>query len=332
MTNDTISRMREFWPPPSSASLDRVRDVDVDELSRILENFELTDASVQEIVDHWRDVQRNPHWASLLAAGSTMVTIDRGKIDAPLPIWPDLNNEGDGGRLFYFYLFALCYDETVAFLRQSGTPEDIIDASVGILTRHSATYERKWGRLGVETGWWILLVLRGELLQIGALEFHRVTLGVGTLSPEWYDDNEARAFGPGFRRGDPSVGLHISQDADLSPASLDRTFEEAREVLGELWPVRQRRLATCRSWTMDERLIDVLRPTSNLVAFQRRFEIVPGSLDGDKDVLDFVFRRPNTALADLPQTTSLERAVVSVLQSGDHWRTRTGWLDFDGEK
>jgi hypothetical protein len=331
MTKDTISQMTEFWPLPSSASLERVRDVDAGELSRILENIGLTAVQVQEIVDHWPEVQENPQWASLLAAGYTMVTADRGNFNAPVPIWTDLNDVGDEGRLFYFYLFALCYDETVAYLRQSGTPEDIIDASVGILARHSATYERKWGSLGVETGWWTLLVLRGELLQIGALEFHRVTLGVGTLSPEWYDESDARALGPGFRRGDPSIGLHISQDANLTPASLDRTFADARRLLGELWPVSQRRLATCRSWTMDDRLVEVLRPDSNLVGFQRRFELVPGWLDGDEDVLDFVFRRPNTALAHLPQTTSLERAVVAVLQRGNHWRTRTGWLDFDGE-
>jgi GNAT domain-containint protein len=64
--------------------------------------------------------------------------------------------------------------------------------------------------------------------------------------------------------------------------------------------------------------------------FLRRFELVPGSVDGDEDVVDFVFRLPRTPLADLPRRTSLERLVTSVLESGEHWHIRTGWFDFDG--
>jgi hypothetical protein len=322
--------MRSFWPLPSTAAVERVRDFTASDLTRTLDQTGLAPDKIQEIVNHWRDVQRSSQWSNLLAAGYTMVSIDRGNIDAPLPIWSDLHDEGAEGRLFYFYLFALCFDETVEFLRRQDTPEHIIDSSMNVLAQHSATYERKWGNLGVEAGWWMLIVLRGELLQIGSLEFHLVSLGVGTLSPEWYDENVAQALGPGFRRGDSSLGLHIPQDADFSPEALDRTFDEARAILGRLWPVEHRRLATCRSWIMDDRLVRLLRPDSNLVRFQQRFELVPGWVDGDDDVLDFVFRLPTIALGDLPQRTSLERAVIAVLERGEHWHTRTGWFDFDG--
>jgi hypothetical protein len=330
VSTDTISAMRSFWPLPSTTALERVRDFAVGDLFRTLGLAGLAPDKIQEVVTHWSEVQQSPEWSSLLAAGCTMISIDRGNIDAPLPIWSDLHEEGTEGRLFYFYLFALCFDETVAYLRERGTPEHVIDASMNILVQHSATYERKWGELGVEAGWWMLIVLRGELLQIGSLEFHLVSLGVGTLSPEWYDESVAEALGPGFCRGDPSLGLHIPQDADLSPEALDRTFHEARAVLGQLWPVEHRRLATCRSWIMDDRLVSILKPNSNLVKFQQRFELVPGWVEGDDDVLDFVFRLPSTAFSDLPQGTSLERAVIAVLQRGEHWHTRSGWFDFDG--
>jgi hypothetical protein len=51
--------------------------------------------------------------------------------------------------------------------------------------------------------------------------------------------------------------------------------------------------------------------------------------EDDEDVIEFVFRRPNVALEDLPRTTTLERAVVEVLRTGAHWRNKTGWFDFD---
>jgi hypothetical protein len=179
----------------------------------------------------------------------------------------------------------------------------------------------------------MLPILRGEILQIGVLKFHRLTLGVGSLSPSpWLSDDEAAARGPGFRRGDPLIGLHIPQGADLSPAALDLTFTDARRVLGNLWPVKERRIATCQSWMMDERLRRFLDEETNLVSFQRRFNVMPLWRDDDDDVLDFVFRRPGVALADLPQTTRLERAIVEVLQRGEHWHSPIGWLDFDGQR
>jgi GNAT-like C-terminal domain/N-acyltransferase N-terminal domain len=331
VTSDTVAAMRSFWPSPSTAALQRVRDFNETDLSRTLKCAGLAPDKVQQIVRHWSDVQQSPQWSSLLAAGCTMVSVDRGNIDAAIPIWSDLHDEGAEGRLFYFYLFALCFDEAVAYLRQRGTPENVIDSTMNILAQHSATYERKWGDLGVEAGWWMLIVLRGELLQIGSLEFHLVSLGVGTLSPEWYDESVAAALGPGFRRGDSSLGLHIPQDADLSPPALDRTFAEARSTLGKLWPAERRRLATCRSWIMDDRLTTMLRPDSNLVRFQQRFELVPGWVEDDDDVLDFVFRLPATAFGDLPKQTSLERAVIAILERGEHWHTRSGWFDFDGQ-
>jgi len=66
---------------------------------------------------------------------------------------------------------------------------------------------------------------------------------------------------------------------------------------------------------------------SNILAFARRFELVPGALDNDEAMLQFVFgaQRPGELQA-LPQRTTLERAVVRHIQSGRHWRLRTGWL------
>jgi hypothetical protein len=325
--------MRAFLPLASTESMALVSAKSAGELAMTLETLKLHRDQIDEIVAQWEVIRADLEWASLLGACLTMLEIDRGFFDAPLPIWPDLDDAGASGRLFYFYVFALDYPRAVEFLERVGTPANVIDATMDVLARHAATHEFKWGTLGVDAGWWMLPVLRGEILQIGALKFHRLTLGVGTLSPEpWLSDDEANALGPGFRRGDALIGLHIPQGADLAPASLDVTFSEARRVLGRLWPTPQRRLATCQSWLMNERLRDDLDEESNLVRFQRRFTSLPLWRDDDDDVLDFVFRRPMTAVDDLPQTTRLERAIVKTLQRGEHWHIPIGWLDFDGRR
>lgn len=327
----TLSLMREFMAPPSVTGLGLVRDFSSEQLDASLNECALSTELVSEVVENWDAFRRDESWVSLLASIVEMVERQRGDADAPIPIWSDLEGSGPSGRLFYFYAFALCARDTREFHRRAGVPEAVIHATLGVLSDHVAIHQRKYETNGVDAGWWMLPVLRGELLQIGSLQYHRVTLGVGTLSPfPWYDEDEIEARGIGFRSGDPSVGIHIPDRADLSRRSVDDSLDEARQVLGALWPAQGRRLATCQTWMLDDRLGALLSPTSNIVKFQQRFALLPRWSEEDGDVLEFVFRRVDTALEKLPQTTSLERAVVRVLRSGSHWRNRTGWLDFDG--
>ena len=60
--------------------------------------------------------------------------------------------------------------------------------------------------------------------------------------------------------------------------------------------------------------------------FQRRFTVVDGATDDGRDILRFVFDRVPKSIDELPQRTTLERAIVSHLRGGGHWKTRTGWL------
>ncbi len=54
--------------------------------------------------------------------------------------------------------------------------------------------------------------------------------------------------------------------------------------------------------------------------------LVGDGYDGDADVLRFVFHRIAPSVDDLPQRTTLERAIVAHLRAGKHWLDRTGWL------
>jgi len=327
----TLVRMRAFLAPAPLAAIDEVRHFEAKRLATTLEHLGIDPEDVAETTEHWDAFRRDDKWVSVLAALFAEVQRQRGTIDAPIPIWPDVDDEGPNGRLFYLYLFALAYEGARDFFVAEGTPDRVIERTFEVLARHCATHRRKRGTLGVDAGWWMLPVLRGELIQVGSLQFHNVTLGVGNLSPyPWYDDDAAATLGVGFRRGDRSIGVHIPQGADLSPERLDETMGEARRVVGELWPARERRLATCATWMLDERLRTFLGPSSNIVRFQERFTILSECVDDDADVLDFVFRSPDTPLEDLSRATTLERAVLDVLSSGEHWHTCAGWFDFDG--
>jgi hypothetical protein len=78
---------------------------------------------------------------------------------------------------------------------------------------------------------------------------------------------------------------------------------------------------------LDEQLADYLSAESNIVRFQRRFELVPGARDSDDSVFLWVFDRVPSSVDDLRPHTELERAVVRHVRHGHHWRMRTGWME-----
>jgi hypothetical protein len=328
--NDTLGAMDAVLGPATPEGLERVRAVDANDMASRLEDLFLNHDVVEELVVRWDEVRRSPRWSSLLAALVTRVERDRGRIDADLAIWEDLDEYGPSGRLLYYYLFALVGDGLREYHRAHGVPEDVSDATMSALARHGETHRLKFGTSGVDAGWWMLPILGGEILQVGSLKFHLHDLEVGPLAPfPWLDAISADRLGVGFRPGDLSLGVHIPSRIDLSPAALDTTFARAREVLSVVWPTSTRRLATCQSWMMDDRLLAALGESSDIVGFQRRFTLIEPYADDVDNVIEFVFRQPGTDITDLRGTSRLQRAVLDVLANGGTWHNRTGWLDFD---
>jgi len=330
VTSDTLAVMAAALAPAPSEVTERVAHATSEEIASGLDEVGFERADREAAVAAWDRARGEERIITVLAQVVAAVEAARGRPTTPLFIWPDLDDEGPTGRLFYLYVIALCAPGTRTFLASLGAPEDVTASTFASFTRHAAIHRDKWGTAGVDAGWWQLLALRGELLEIGRLQYHYLVTGESTLSPvPWYDDEEARARGPGFRRGDAQIGVHIPGGPGFAPDELDASLERARQILGDVWPTDRRRLATCMSWLLDDRLAEYLTADSNILAFQRRFTMVPGGYDDDADTLEFIFRRPGASLDDLPQDTTLQRAVVARLSAGLHWRARTGWFDFD---
>jgi hypothetical protein len=122
--------------------------------------------------------------------------------------------------------------------------------------------------------------------------------------------------------------VHIpSYSGGLDPAACDASFTLAREFYATHYPEEPHRIAVCKSWLMDRQLATFLPETSNIVRFQQRFGIAyTPEAPGDRDTLEFVFRTPEVPLDQLPQRTTLERAVVHHLQTGGHFYGGMGWI------
>ena len=68
----------------------------------------------------------------------------------------------------------------------------------------------------------------------------------------------------------------------------------------------------------------LLPADSNIVRFQRRFELAGEGEDGNADVLRFVFHTFDPDLDRLTPRTTLERALVEHMRAGGQWRSPPG--------
>jgi hypothetical protein len=186
-------------------------------------------------------------------------------------------------------------------------------ADVGInIDRHVSAH----GRPGFDGAFWLCQHVRGQIYRLGRLQYNlmSVTFDPGADAP--------------FRTGDPALGVHIPPGSPLDPAACDDSLGRARGFFARHLPGTTYRVATCASWLLDEQLVDMVGPGSNIARFQRRFIPVAGwSAPGDEDILRFVFGNPDADLDALTPRTTLERAMVEHLRAGRHFQNRLGWLN-----
>jgi hypothetical protein len=185
-------------------------------------------------------------------------------------------------------------DEALALQRARGLTDEESWQTLQDLPRHAHLDRLVHGTPGLRTGWWVELAFSGKLFQLGRLQF------------------EPR---------DGFLNLHIPEGGPLTPPAVDASLARARELFPEHTEAR------CRSWLLDPQLAELLPATSNIVAFQGRFELLqPGGVE-DARVLEFVFHTLEPDLDALPQETALQRAIVAHLRSGGHFFDPEGTLE-----
>lgn len=182
-----------------------------------------------------------------------------------------------------------------------GIPADATTEILAELGSQMANRRSMYGSGGLHTYEWMTAHFRGVIYRTGRLLFERTM------------------------NGERALGVHIPR-GKLTPRSCDESFAAAREFFATHYPDEPYKYATCVSWVLDPQLEEYLPPESNIVRFARRFTLLPlgETPPEDDETVKAVFAKlPG---ADLPRNTTLERAVVSHLDSGRHWYYRAGWL------
>lgn len=282
-------------------------------LPAIFDRLAIGEPDRQEIYAAWPSPETEPDaWRSLELAYGALVA-DMGGY-APLELPRPAVESTPMGRYFFVYTYLAALADVRRFHRQRGIPDDVSWATLADLGRNLKRDRLLLGDGGLRTSDWLTLHFRGGLYQLGRLQFNRTSV-------------RAAHVGGAFGDGDPALGIHIPESRPLTPDAVDDSLARAQPFFARHFPETPRRLGICTSWLLDPQLAEYLAPDSNIMRFQRRFRLIGNGHDGDADILRFVFHRIAPDLDDLPQRTTLERAIVAHLRAGRRWQNRTGWLE-----
>ncbi len=303
VAGEDVERVRTLAGDLPSAPLPAKADAPA-----ILDRLAVPADDAAEIMAGWPDPD-SPLWSDelrwLLDRSIALVRADLGG-NGWLPPGPELPRErGPAWRHLYVYAYLALVDVVMAYHRDHGIDEAVSWATLADLGRNLAVDRRMNGE-----GWpvmqsWLTLHTRGSLYELGRLQ---------------------------HQRGEGAIGLHIPDAGPLTPAAIDASLDQARAFFPRHFPDEPYTTFSCGSWLLDPQLLEYLPEDSNIVRFQRRFELEPyeesEGIDGDVEVLRFVFRTLSTPLDRLPRRTALQRAVIDHLAAGGHWRWHRGSFPF----
>ncbi|TCC52760.1 hypothetical protein E0H75_03135 [Kribbella capetownensis] len=296
-----------------------------DEAESLMEYCGVAAADRREMLAARPDPVRDPDWWAVMSAMAGQLDQEMGQ---PVPstgfkAWPTVPASASPVGLFAAAWALLAHLPRLLELHaKRGVPESVSIATVSALGGVMATHRQITGRAGVGLMylWGPPLRFRGADYEIGRHDFTRAQLGLG-------DGVSGHV-----------LMMHIPPIGPLDAQASERSVATAAESFARWYPEEPLTAFVCTSWLLDPQLAEYLRPDSNIIRFQRRFNLLPlvppdDPAEGDRELMRLGLHLPvpdgplnDEALAQVPQTTTLQRAYVTHLHSGRHWQNRTGIL------
>ena len=176
---------------------------------------------------------------------------------------------------------------------EMGISEDIFIDTMKAFTRFVGEHYVKYGEYVYDRDWWSYRQASMCLFRIGVLEYELYTF-----------------------KGEKVLSIHIPSDANMKDENVGASIEMAKEFMAKFYPEYAGCKMYCESWLLAPKLQELLPETSNIVKFQKRFELFAEDYE-DKGCVYWVFNSPkDTPFEQLPEKTSLQRKIKEVLLAG----------------
>lgn len=190
--------------------------------------------------------------------------------------------------------------------KEKGISDQIFIDTMKCFSRFMGEHKEGYGNYAFDREWWTSRQIAGELLRIGELEYEMCK-----------------------EQGERYLDLHIPSDARLERAKLLESIKRAREFFKEKYPDYGEVQMRCHSWLLSPTLKELLPATSRILGFQELFAIETTGTAQEDEYITWVFKRPDIALENLPENTSLQREMKKYLLSGGKLEDARGTLKND---
>lgn len=136
----------------------------------------------------------------------------------------------------------------------------------------------------------------------------KITKNLSHLNDEWLCV---------LKKGDQILKIHIPANGAFTKDVIHESYAYAKQIFSKYYKDFDFKAFVCHSWMMSMELKDILKPTSNLIGFQNDYVRYPIHAKGE-DVFNFVFKLKFTTYEDMPEDTSLQRAIKQRYLSGEY--------------
>lgn len=172
-----------------------------------------------------------------------------------------------------------------------GIPDEIYYATMACFTRFLEETRRRTGKWYYDRAFWSYRQTSMVIYRIGELEYELCL--------------EKKA-----------VSVHIPTDACFTPEAVDTSLLQAKDFLKRFHPEYAGYSFICHSWLLSPELGKLLKETSNILSFQRRFSIQSVQPE-EREFIQWLYEAEETTpVQALPEDTSLRRSVKELLLRG----------------
>lgn len=201
----------------------------------------------------------------------------------------------DEDNLKMLYCQLECARRVFDRYQEKHIPKIVYIESMKCFTRFIEECKRKNGRMFFDRGWWTYRQLSMKIFRIGELEY------------------ELKEY-----EGEDVIGIHVPSDANLSKEAVDSSLKQANLFFHTYYSSYPYKKYTCNSWLLSPALKPLLSEKSNILSFQKRFEIIQEE-KADREYIEWLFQVPlDTKYKDLPVKTSLQKKAKNLLLHGEN--------------
>ena len=176
--------------------------------------------------------------------------------------------------------------------KTAGMPEDIFVETMKCFPRFIHEHKVSYGSFGFDRDFWTGRQLSLNLFRIGTLEYEKLIQQDGNR-----------------------ISIHIPSDAVLTGENCRVSVAQARDFFEKYAPDFCQVPYICQSWLLSPALKALLPKDSHILQFQEMFQILHRD-EADTSFMEWVFKKGDIPLKDLPENTTLQRRMKAYLLQG----------------